>query len=62
MTPEHLERLGSVLLLGHVAAVCIVNATPTPKDDDALDRYQKALVFVYRLIEVMAGIGPMAKR
>jgi hypothetical protein len=62
MTAEHFQQLGSALLLMHLAALVIVNMTPTPKDNETLDRYQRGLVFVYKLIEALAGVGPMAKR
>jgi hypothetical protein len=62
MTADHLRQLGSVLFLLHLVALAIVNTTTTPRDDEALDRAQRALVFVYRLIEAMAGVGPVAKR
>ncbi|MBM5817630.1 MAG: hypothetical protein FJ083_13900 [Cyanobacteria bacterium K_Offshore_surface_m2_239] len=62
MTAEHLRQLGSALLLMHLAAVVIVNMTPTPKDNEALDRYQRGIAFVYKLLEALAGVGPMAKR
>ena len=62
MTAEHFQQLGSVFLLMHLAAIVIVNITPTPKDNEALDRYQRGLAFVYKIIEALAGVGPMAKR
>jgi len=47
----------------HLAAVVIVNLTPTPKDDEMMSGYTRFLVKLYRLIEVAAGIiGPMVKR
>lgn len=40
----------------HGAALVIVNVTPTPKDDEALDTFTRMLVKVYRAIEILAGI------
>ena len=40
-----------------------MNLTPTPKDNEALDGFSKAVVKVYRAIELLAGIiTPLAKR
>lgn len=47
----------------HGVAVVVVNLTPTPKDNDALDSYGRLAVKLYRAIEILAGIiSPMAKR
>lgn len=47
----------------HGVALLIVNMTPTPKDDEALDNYTKVVVKTYRAIEILAGIvTPQAKR
>jgi hypothetical protein len=47
----------------HGLALAIVNLTPTPKDNEALDGYSKAIVKAYRAIEILAGlVGPLAKR
>jgi hypothetical protein len=46
----------------HGAALAIVNLTPTPKDNEALGSISAVAVKVYRVIELLAGIGPMAKR
>ena len=47
----------------HGAAVAIVNLTPTPKDNEALGRYTRVAVKLYRAIEILAGIvTPLAKR
>lgn len=47
----------------HGVALVIVNLTPTPKDNDALDKYTKVVVKVYRAIEILAGIiSPRVKR
>ena len=47
----------------HGVALVIVNLTPTPKDDEALDAAQRGVVKLYRAVEILAGIvGPLAKR
>jgi hypothetical protein len=47
----------------HGVALVIVNLTPTPKDDEALDAAQRVVVKLYRAVEILAGIvGPLAKR
>lgn len=47
----------------HGVAVVVVNLTPTPKDDEALDAYSRLAVKLYRAIEILAGIiSPLAKR
>jgi hypothetical protein len=47
----------------HGLALVIVNLTPTPKDDEALDTAQRVVVKLYRVVEILAGIvGPLAKR
>jgi hypothetical protein len=47
----------------HGLALVIVNLTPTPKDDAALDTAQRVVVKLYRAVEILAGIvGPLAKR
>lgn len=47
----------------HGLALVIVNLTPTPKDDEALDAAQRVVVKLYRVVEILAGIvGPLAKR
>jgi hypothetical protein len=44
-------------------ALVIVNLTPTPKDDVALDAVQRVVVKLYRAVEILAGIvGTLAKR
>ncbi len=40
----------------HGAAVVIVNMTPTPKDNIALDKYSRLMVKLYRVIEILAGV------
>lgn len=47
----------------HGVAVLVVNLTPTPKDNEALDTYSRLAVNLYRAIEILAGIiSPLAKR
>jgi len=40
----------------HAVAVVIVNLTPTPRDDEALSTFDRAVVKGYRALEVLAGI------
>lgn len=40
----------------HGLALVVVNLTPTPKDNDALDGATRVLVKVYRAVEILAGI------
>jgi hypothetical protein len=52
-----------VVIAVHGAAVAIVNLTPTPKDDEALGRYSRIAVKLYRAVEILAGvITPLVKR
>lgn len=47
----------------HGVALVIVNMTPTPKDNEALDNYRRIVVKAYRAIEILAGIvSPRVKR
>lgn len=47
----------------HGVALIVVNLTPTPKDDAALTATSKAVVKIYRAIEILAGvITPFVKR
>ena len=47
----------------HGVAVLVVNLTPTPKDDEALGNVTRAVVRIYRAIEILAGvITPLVKR
>lgn len=61
-----MERLSEYVALAiaiHGVALLIVNMTPTPKDDEALDNYTKVVVKAYRAIEILAGIvTPQVKR
>lgn len=40
----------------HGAALVWVNMTPTPRDNDQLDKYSRLVVKVYRVIEILAGV------
>jgi len=42
--------------VAHAVAVVIVNLTPTPRDDEALNTFDRALVKGYRALEILAGI------
>ncbi len=61
-----MDRFGQYVALAialHGVALVIVNLTPTPKDDAALDAVQRVVVKLYRAVEILAGIvGPLAKR
>jgi hypothetical protein len=61
-----MDRLSEYVTLAvaiHGVALLVVNMTPTPKDNEALDGYTRIIVKLYRAIEILAGIwSPMAKR
>lgn len=60
---QHLPEIVSVSVAVHGLALAIVNLTPTPKDDEALDNVARVGVKLYRAIEILAGIiSPFAKR
>lgn len=60
---EQLSEYVALAVAVHGVALVIVNLTPTPKDNEALDDYSRMVVKVYRAIEILAGIvGPKAKR
>jgi hypothetical protein len=60
---EKLTEYISLAVAIHGVALVVVNLTRTPKDNEALDSYSKAVVKVYRAIEILAGIwGPRVKR
>jgi hypothetical protein len=40
----------------HAAAMVWVNMTPTPKDNQQLDKYSRLIVRVYRVVEILAGV------
>jgi hypothetical protein len=50
-----LHEMIQLLLALHGVALVIVNMTPTPRDNEALRS-------IYKVLELFAGIGPMAKR
>lgn len=52
----HHQELLEVAIAAHATATLVVNLTPTPRDDQALAQF-------YRALEILAGIiTPMAKR
>lgn len=60
---RYLPEIVTVAVAAHGLAVAIVNLTPTPKDNEALDTYSRMVVKVYRAIEILAGvITPLVKR
>ena len=60
------DRLADYVALAvaiHGLALVIVNMTPTPKDNAALDQFARLFVKLYRVVEILAGIvSPLAKR
>jgi hypothetical protein len=47
----------------HGVALVVVNMTPTPRDNEALDTYSRLVVKLYRAIEIIAGVvTPRVKR
>lgn len=60
---DHASEYIALAVAIHGVAVVIVNLTPTPKDDEALDAYSRLAVKLYRAIEILAGIiSPLVKR
>jgi hypothetical protein len=59
---EHLDKWLVALQAAHFFALAIVNLTETPKDDEALGRAAQLGAQVYKALELLAGIGPFAKR
>jgi hypothetical protein len=60
---NHLSDYVALAIAIHGVALAVVNLTPTPKDNEALDSYTKAIVKAYRAIEILAGIiSPRVKR
>lgn len=61
-----MDRLSEYVALAvalHGVALVIVNMTPTPKDNEALDNYRRLVVKAYRAVEILAGIiSPRVKR
>lgn len=45
----HTKTAFDILIAGHALALIIVNLTPTPKDNEALAKF-------YRAVEFLAGI------
>ena len=60
---DRIAEYVAVAIAIHGAAVAIVNLTPTPKDNEALGKYSRMAVKLYRTIEILAGvITPLVKR
>jgi hypothetical protein len=60
---NHLSDYVALAIAIHGVALVVVNMTPTPKDNKALNEYTRLLVKLYRVIEVLAGIiSPKVKR
>ena len=60
---RHIPEVLTIIIAAHGLALAIVNLTPTPKDDEALDTISRMGVKVYRALELLAGvITPLVKR
>jgi hypothetical protein len=60
---NHLSDYVALAIALHGVALVVVNMTPTPKDNEALDNYRRIAVKLYRAIEIIAGIvSPRVKR
>ena len=60
---DHLSDYVALAVAVHGVAVVVVNLTPTPRDDEALNTYTRLAVKAYRAIEILAGvISPLVKR
>lgn len=60
---DRLSEYIALIVAIHGAAVVVVNLTPTPKDNEALDAYSRLAVKLYRVVEILAGvISPLVKR
>jgi hypothetical protein len=60
---DHLTDYIALAVAIHGVALAVVNLTPTPKDNEALDNYARVVVKVYRVVEILAGIiSPRVKR
>jgi hypothetical protein len=60
---NHVSDYVALAIAIHGVALVVVNMTPTPKDNKALNEYTRLLVKLYRVIEVLAGIiSPKVKR
>lgn len=46
---NHLQQLLVVLFAIHALALAVCNLTPTPRDNEVVDKY-------YRILEILAGI------
>jgi hypothetical protein len=53
---DHLHDVATLAVTTHGLALMVVNLTPTPKDNEALEVTSVAAVKVYRVIEILAGI------
>lgn len=63
MTINQLTDYVTLAVAIHGVALVVVNMTPTPKDNAALDQYSRLAVRLYRAIEILAGIiSPRVKR
>jgi len=60
---KDLSEYVAIAVAIHGLALAIVNLTPTPKDNEALDNYSRVVAKAYRAIELLAGIiSPRVKR
>ena len=60
---SHFSDYVALAVALHGVALVIVNMTPTPKDNEALDNYRRLAVKLYRAVEIFAGvISPKVKR
>jgi hypothetical protein len=55
-TMDKLAEYVTLAIAVHGLALVIVNLTPTPKDNEALDGATKVVVKLYRAIEILAGL------
>ena len=63
MNLQMLSEYATLAVAIHGVALVVVNMTPTPKDNAALDTYSRLVVKAYRAIEILAGIiSPRVKR
>lgn len=53
---RHHSEVVAVAIAIWALAVAVVNATPTPRDNEFLDAWGKVVVKGYRVIEIIAGI------
>lgn len=60
---DHKGQLFDILTAAHGVAVLIVNLTPTPRDNRAVDSAGVFLRQAYRAIEILGGVvTPLVKR